>query len=363
MLLVAVLGYIPAAFFITLVCLFLVKAGFAETRATYEKNTEFELGIYISSRSPFGCAPVELVCSLPDKDTGLFSNKKIFAAIAPFGKCRISALCMHRYRGSYTAKLERVAVYDPLRIIRLSKKVNAEMTQIFLPRRISLGGFDASASGELHSPLSRMISGEREDFSHVREYSDGDLIQLVHWKLTAKTNELMIKQYDENSEQRALVLCDFGFEGYPAGALMYADSVIETAISFAMASMEAGVTVTVDFGADNPGLVSRISDRAGFERFYELMSMIPAKLDVLPFAELIKSSANTAASVVFLVTAGMDEEILLAAEQLAAGFPGLVVLAHVDPAGTKPADSPEGSFLFIDLVGDTAKALSEFAGT
>ena len=357
-LLFAVIGYFFIALALTIVNLFLVKAGFTEQRRVCEKNAQFELGLFISNRSLTPCAPVELVCTIPDRDTGLFSRKRVYASLPPLGKSRLSVMCLHKYRGSYTAKLERIAVYDPLRIIRLSRKLKAEMTLVFLPRKISLGDLAAAASGERNLSQIKLLSGEREEFSHVREYKEGDVIQLVHWKLTAKADELMMKQFEETNERRALILCDYCFDSSDPNPLLRADSIIETAIAFAMSSVDAGVRATVDFGASENGFVSEISDRSSFDRFYDLMSVLPAKMEVCGLADLAAASARAAASVIFLVTARLNEDALNAAEMLSQSFGGLVVLAFVNLSDSPVPESAEnGRFLFLNIRGDGEDAL------
>lgn len=100
---------------------------------------------------------------------------------------------MHRYRGSYAAEISRISVFDPLRIICISRKISSEETLIFLPRRVDIGELPAEAHSENSSNPAPLLQGEREDFSTFAKYRPGDIMQLVHWKLTAKLDDLMIK--------------------------------------------------------------------------------------------------------------------------------------------------------------------------
>lgn len=119
------------------------EAGFIEQREVHPKETDIEIWLYVRSRFILPLAPVELQCNLPDRDTGLFCAKRVYAAVPPFGKCRISVSGMHRYRGSYAAEISRISVFDPLRIICISRKISSEETLIFLPRRVDIGELPA----------------------------------------------------------------------------------------------------------------------------------------------------------------------------------------------------------------------------
>ena len=138
-LLAAVVVYPVLALLLTAAGILCIKAEFTEERSIYEKNVPFDLQIRLNNRFIFAYAPAELLCVFPDRDTGIFSVRHIYASVAPLGKCMISVNCLHKYRGSYTSEIRKLSAYDPLRIIKLTKNVKKEMQQIFLPRKIGLG--------------------------------------------------------------------------------------------------------------------------------------------------------------------------------------------------------------------------------
>lgn len=95
-LLIAALCYPLLAAVCVLICSRTSSADFVEntsrngsgssTRIVRQKGEEFDLWIYVRSRSVFPCAPIELQCNLPDRETGLFTMKSIYASVPPFGR-------------------------------------------------------------------------------------------------------------------------------------------------------------------------------------------------------------------------------------------------------------------------------------
>jgi uncharacterized protein (DUF58 family) len=361
---VAAVAYPLLSLVVTAIGLFCVKAGFVENKGVFEKNVPLELSIYIKNRFLFPYVPIELVCVIPDRDSGLFSEKNICISVAPFGKSTIAVNCLHKYRGLYTAEIKKIMIFDPLRIVCLSKKVKSQMTTVFLPRKIPLDDLTVISSDDRSAAQTKLLTNEKEDFSHVTEYRVGDMIQLVHWKLTAKQDELMIKQYDELDDKRTLILCDYCFEESEASLLLRADSIIEAAVAFAMASVENGVRTKVDFGAADRSLVCEMSDMAGFDRFYELMAMLPAKADTADYCLLIDSYGKSLCdrnsfSTIILITGHLTDDVIFRAKRLAESFSGTVVLAYINIAGL-PAEQGEGEkFVFLNVVGDVAETLAE----
>ena len=47
-----------------------------------------------------------------------------------------------------------------------------------------------------------------DDFRQIREYRPGDAIRSIHWRTSARMNELMVKEFHENREHDAVVLVD-----------------------------------------------------------------------------------------------------------------------------------------------------------
>ena len=339
-LLIAVLCYPVLAAVCVLICSRRTDIGFVENspvnggvrpRIVRQKGEAYDLWIYVRSRSVFPCAPIELQCNIPDRDMGLFTRKRIYASVPPLGRCRISVSVMHRYRGAYSAEISLAAFFDPLRIIRISRNIDSQATLIYLPRKIDFGELIAQAPGEERSDPALRRKGEREDFSHVREYVRGDMMQLVHWKLTAKLDEMMIKQYDEASERRTAILCDYRTEAADTGMTMkQADAIIEAAVAIALASARSGVDCRVDFGAMTGDYRSDIADMADFERFYDLMAVMPSRLEIMELRRLI-TEGQQGASLIFLITGRLTEELVALLASAAENFPGVFVLANVNP--------------------------------
>ncbi len=354
-LLIAALCYPVLAAIAVFIASRTAEAGFVNNREVHQKCEDFELWLYVRSRFILPFAPIELQCSIPDRDTGLFSTKRIYAAVPPLGKCRISAAAMHRYRGSYVAQITRIAVCDPLRIIRISRRMAGEETLVFLPRRVDIGDIAAEARSENSSNPVPLLKGEREDFSHVREYLPGDIMQLVHWKLTAKQDDLMIKQYDEATEQRTAIICDYNFDGSTAAAVMkQADAVIEAALAFTLSAVNTGSGVTVDFGSGMPEFSGVIRDMQDFERFYDLMSVIPSRMDTADIGTLAANVRAAGAATVLIITCRLTDETILAAQTAAESTRGETALVWLSLGASSEleAQAQGKKFLFMPIRGD-----------
>lgn len=360
-LLVVAIAYPIIAAIFTAISLFTLRVGFTEKRSVHEKNEVFELALYLHNNFLFPYAPAELNCLIPDTDTGLFLSKQIFVCVAPLKKIRVFVPCMHQYRGLFDARVLRISVYDPLKIIRFTRRTDKKMQLLFLPRKISIDELAVICSGEHGQLPGRQSSGDKEDFSHVREYASGDVFQTIHWKLTAKYDDIMVKQYDGNKDRRTVVLCNFTHgTATPSAVLRQTDAVIETAIAVAMSATRSGSELVVDTGTVEAGCCE-ISDSSSFDRFYDMMSVLPLKVNAYDFAELIQSYTSSDTAAMFIITPILSDSILAAASEAGQQLGGAVVLIYVNRTGRSVTLADNDCFIYAELCGDVDAALPEAA--
>lgn len=353
-LMTVVLLYPIVAAILTALQLIFVKAGFEGTRVVAEKNVPFEYYLIVNNDLFLPCSPMEMICRMPDLDGGTFCEKRVYISLPPFGKARLAIEGKHLYRGCYACTIEKIAVVDPLRIIKISKKSKRELSMVFVPRKLTLEDIISNTVGEQNFTRPNPITFEKEDFSHVRDYHDGDIMQMVHWKLTAKLDELMIKHYDSINDRRALVLCDWS--GIDADILLKTDTIIETALAFVQAALDNGIYAAVDLGRSADRDLIRISNAGEFENFYDLMAVLPITNEKLDFAAVIDESDKTTAAMMVLITANLTDEIVHRARALAEQC--AVYLAYINLA-QRPVDGNlfEEEFLFFNIRGSGEESL------
>lgn len=354
--LAAVIIYPFAAAMLTALQLISLKACFCENRLVCVKGVPFDYYINVKNGSVIPCTPMELTCTIPDADTGRITKKRMYISLAPFAETKISVTGKHIYRGCYTAEIERIAVSDPLRIIRFSKKASQQITMVFLPRKLAVGDVEFSCAGEQDFTKQSSVIADKDDFSHVREYHDGENIQLVHWKLSAKQDELMLKQYDSVSDKRALIIC--GWSGDNGDSYLRTDTIIETAIAFADALLESNIKTVVLPGKATEYKNISITNRAEFDDFFDMMSVLPVISDSRceELTELMAQSNPGGAAAVVLITSELSENLLMYAAETAKSTS--VYLAYVNIA-CRPVDKQLYSkpYLFFNICGSGEEAL------
>ncbi|MBR6599261.1 MAG: DUF58 domain-containing protein, partial [Oscillospiraceae bacterium] len=80
---------------------------------------------------------------------------------------------------------------------------------------------------------------------NIREYHYGDKINRIHWNLTTKLDELMVKEYSLPISSKIMILFEFCIDPSDESAFYKMDSVIETAMSLSYFMINNNVSHTI----------------------------------------------------------------------------------------------------------------------
>ena len=122
-------------------------------------------------------------------------------------------------RGYYQIGPTLLESGDLFGLHRRFRVVTEPVFVLVYPRVVPLTGYDISSRrpiGEIR--LTHRLFEDPTRISGVRAYQQGDPLNRIHWRATARTGELHSKQYEPSSLAGATFLLDFHQSGYPARA-------------------------------------------------------------------------------------------------------------------------------------------------
>ncbi len=200
-----------------------------------------------------------------------------------------------------------VARQDPLGLLRREMTWRDRHTVHVHPRTVLLPPNSAGLVRDLEGQSSRRLTDSDLSFHAVREYAPGDAMRHIHWKSTAKTGTLMVRQYEESQTARLAVLFDARREEYAS------DEEFELGVSIAASISVQAVRERRErfvVSAWSPGRMRPSVD--GLEELPSRDSVemldswaeLEAAGDGLPFETLAHSLAHSARdlSIVVIVT-------------------------------------------------------------
>lgn len=234
-----------------------------------------------------------------------------------------------RRRGVYLVGPASVDISDPLGLAQAGGPVGRTDRLVVYPSVEDLDGLPSVRGHDPSQQSSRPHFAPRggEDFFTLREYQHGDDLRRVHWRSSAKRDELMIRQLENPWQSRSMVLLDPRASSYPTGDAF--EQAVRGAASVVRHLHRTGFSVDLWAGPFPVRPDGRDGHRSAMEAL-AVVETIPG-LDVRGVAARIRGRAGGGMMVV--VTGDPDPDLLSAFTLLARAF-GRSMLMTVNGAST-----------------------------
>ncbi|MBQ4065414.1 MAG: DUF58 domain-containing protein, partial [Clostridia bacterium] len=236
----------PADLLCLAVSWFFVSVETAGKDRVISRGEKLSVPIRVVNRGLIPVSAAEIHMSVPDTDRHRARRAVRRISLPPFAGSTTDAGLPFDSRGLYTVGVEELFLFDFLRLIRVRKRVGRRLSVRVLPNR--------RAPAPWLLPALRGGAGEealREGdfsggYSDVREYRPGDGMKAVHWKLSAKTEELQVKKGVAEPQNRTLLLMDLSMPSEPCdldalSLTALGDAVVEETLSAACDAAEHGM--------------------------------------------------------------------------------------------------------------------------
>ncbi len=147
------------------------------------------------------------------------------------------------HAGNLSISITRVRIFDYLKLFSL-RKSNLNLVKVaVLPRYYELteNYLENSSKMQVESDsFSTYKAGDDpSEVFGIREYREGDRPARIHWKLSRKQNQLMIKDFSEPMNCSVVIFVDMGIPR-DEDVLMAVDSILECALSLSYSFMLKG---------------------------------------------------------------------------------------------------------------------------
>jgi uncharacterized protein (DUF58 family) len=207
------------------------------------------------------------------------------------GRTKTSVICnlMSEYTGNLEISLKGIRIYDYLKLFSLKKKIQGVLKVAVLPNFYEL------PENEISNNHMRMMESDYysqaksgDDPSEVfaiREYREGDRPQRIHWKLSRKQDQLMIKEFSDPLNCSVLLFVNLNIPK-EKDLLSFMDAILESALSLSYSLLSKGQMHYFAWFDEGQGACRRI--RVGKEK--DLFEAVDGLLQAKPYSEFTDAS-------------------------------------------------------------------------
>jgi hypothetical protein len=232
-------------------------------------------------------------------------------SLLPFKDKKYSFQLECKYRGNYDIGIKSVQIEDFFGLFRLTYKNVAAKHITVYPRIVFLETFKLKTNYlcETNSVLNNRFE-DMTTVSDIRKYAYGDSLKKIHWKLTAKTRKMMVKNFQSTTQTSSVIYLDLQKSPYSHEInTIIEDKVLESCISIIHYCLHNWIPINlvyfkdeiVDYPASSP---------LDFTEIYNTFTTI-SFLEKVGLKDLMKVHLmnNTTNSNVVLCTSNMSYEL------------------------------------------------------
>lgn len=233
-----------------------------------------------------------------------------------------------RYRGEYEVGIKETAVTDFFRLFRIKYPASGRIKALVLPQTVRLSALQAIQ--DVPALPQRENTAGMEPDSVVRDYAEGDSLNRIHWKATARQGKLMVRVRRGEEKRGISVLCETKRYGRkPEEYLPLENKMLEALLALVFFFAEKNTGISILYG--QKGLtVQQIRGIEDYETFYRQTAglVFDGDEDFLQTLETAVAQGALADSrLVFCVLHALNAGIMAAAERLEAA--GSLVVIYV----------------------------------
>lgn len=167
-----------------------------------QRGSPAEIRLHFQSMSTKHPRPLTVIETIDDEQ-----RIATIGPITPQGSDHISyAIPTHR-RGVVTAGPLVVRRFDPFGLVTADRRFASTCTVSIRPRRYPLRMLPTGRNRDLEGPTRERSEGSAS-FHQLRAYAPGDDLRRIHWRSTAKTGELLVKQMVDTTRPELVVVLD-----------------------------------------------------------------------------------------------------------------------------------------------------------
>lgn len=305
---------VPFSLVYIIIGAFFIKIKLELETTTIIRNEEVNLNILFFNKSFFPFSKIEIKYSVPQK-IGLSSENKIicFNLLArKHYKYKQKTICKHV--GKYKSNIIYIKISDLFGFFKLRLKSKAETEFLVLPNKIFVPKLNSDLFSNIENNLSKVTKINTSDIFGTRDYILGDELKLIHWKNSAKIDDIVIKEFEEKKDITGLIVLDLKKYYNLEKSSIAIDGIIEAATSTIEKFISSNIKINVVWYEENKKDIELkfLEDNSNINDFFKYLAALNLYANDISLEKILNISLDYSNnySIVFIITAYIDSNLI-----------------------------------------------------
>jgi hypothetical protein len=213
---------------------FKVDVEFVSVVHIANKGQKIPISVQLNNPTIFPVPNLLIYLTYKNKYNSQVTKIKFAFSIDANTKTTVVCNLSSEYSGNLEISLRAIRIYDYFKMFSFRKKMEQDIKVAVLPFYYELTGNEILSHSQrlVESDYYSAVNGgdDPSEVFAIREYREGDRPQRIHWKLSSKLNQLMIKEFSDPLNCSILLFVDLSI---PEGEniLFFMDALLECALS------------------------------------------------------------------------------------------------------------------------------------
>ncbi|GAB4325277.1 MAG: DUF58 domain-containing protein [Candidatus Sumerlaeia bacterium] len=207
---------------LSLMCAFMIVSGFLSTISLRPIRVERQLPHHLvagevghvrlqvhNPKRLFSSYSLKITDHL---DGGAAAGRAFVLAVPPRAKVRVSYPCLLERRGVYYFRHVRISSRFPFGFFERSAYLNLPEHLLVYPQSIDLS-HRVKIAPELVGERESARKGQGSSLYGLRAYTTSDSARAIHWKVSARADELMVREFESEHRRRFILILN----NHPSG--------------------------------------------------------------------------------------------------------------------------------------------------
>lgn len=186
-----------------------LKIHMLSEKGKVEKYAPYSYNFRVINEFPIAFPFTEAILLLPQSNSVRCSERRVRISMSPHESYTVKNTVRFRFRGTYEIGVRCFYVYDFFRMMCLRIDIDSYESVEVLPRKLGIDEDEnRTVSDSANHTVKLPNSYDKLEVSDIREYRLGDTLKSIHWNLSSKSEELVVRDYNTGTTNLTCIFCD-----------------------------------------------------------------------------------------------------------------------------------------------------------